>query len=76
MRKSELASRISKKTGMSMKDAVIAIEATFEVIASALIEGDEVSIANFGTLKTDSKAMPVFKPAKPLLRETKNRLKE
>jgi integration host factor beta subunit len=47
--KAELVRRIATETGLSRKDALEAIEATFAAISGALASGDKVTLVGFGT---------------------------
>jgi DNA-binding protein HU-beta len=51
MTKSELISTIAVKTGMKKKEAEVAVNAVFDGISDALIEGDKVQIIGFGTFE-------------------------
>ena len=52
MNKTELIAEVSKKTGMSRKDAEKAISATVETITEALAAGDKVQLVGFGSFET------------------------
>lgn len=49
MNKNELISAVADSSGLSKGDAVKAVEAVFESIATALGNGDEVRLVGFGT---------------------------
>ncbi|MFO1236824.1 MAG: HU family DNA-binding protein [Alphaproteobacteria bacterium] len=49
MNKNELIAAVADKTSLAKGDATAAVEAVFEVITSALKEGDEVRVVGFGT---------------------------
>jgi len=56
MNKGEVVSAIASKAGFTLKDADTAYKAFVEVVADALKNGDEVSLAGFGTLKVKMRA--------------------
>lgn len=49
MNKNDLVSEVSEITNFSKTDCQRAIDAVFEVISSALSQGEEVRLVNFGT---------------------------
>lgn len=49
MTKSEIAIAVSKKTGMSRKESIDAVETLLDCIKDALKSGDKVSLVGFGT---------------------------
>ena len=51
MNKTELIAEVSKKTGMSKKDAERAVNATFDAITDALVAGDKVQLVGFGSFE-------------------------
>lgn len=48
MNKKELIKAISEKTEMTQKTVGEVVDATFDVIEDTLMDGEDVSIANFG----------------------------
>lgn len=52
MNKSEFVDELASKTGLTKKDAAIALDASLEIIEEALVGKDEVSIMGFGCFKT------------------------
>lgn len=56
MNKAELALRLSEKLNASKKTAEEAIEAFESIVTSALINGDEVTIAGFGTFSARTRS--------------------
>jgi DNA-binding protein HU-beta len=48
MHKNELVSAVAEASGLTKIDTAAAIDATFKVIADALVAGGEVSVAGFG----------------------------
>lgn len=55
MNKSELISQTAKKTGYRMQDASAIIETALEIATSALIDGEAISLRNFGTIQTKTR---------------------
>ena len=49
MNKNELIAAVADKTNLNKGDATSAVEAVFDVVTSALKEGDEVRVVGFGT---------------------------
>ena len=56
MSKSELIANVAERAGLSKKDAERAVNATFECIEAALIEGDKVQMIGFGTFEVKERA--------------------
>ena len=52
MNKTELIAEVSKKTGMSKKDAEKAVNATMDAISEAMAAGDKVQLVGFGSFET------------------------
>lgn len=52
MNKAELALRISEKLGIPKKTAEDFVELFEEIVTKALVDGDEVTIAGFGTFSS------------------------
>jgi DNA-binding protein HU-beta len=52
MNKLTLTKEVAKVTGFTQKKSKVLIEATMKAISEALIAGDKVKIANFGTFDT------------------------
>lgn len=46
--KNDIIAEVSEEAYLSKNDAKAAVDATFDIIAEALKNGDEVDIANFG----------------------------
>ena len=61
MNKAELINAVAEKAGLSKKDTETVVNATIDVIAGALADGDKVQLVGFGASK-----VPVFKPGKAL----------
>lgn len=49
MNKTEMISKIAEKTGYTKKDTTIVVDTLCEVIRDAVVVGDKVAIAGFGT---------------------------
>jgi DNA-binding protein HU-beta len=49
MNKTEMISKIAEKTGYTKKDTTIVVDTLCEVIRDAVVAGDKVAIAGFGT---------------------------
>ena len=56
MSKTELAAVVAEKTGLTKKDALAAVNETFDAITSALTGGDKVSLIGFGTFEVSERA--------------------
>lgn len=52
MNKAEFLYELVKKTGLSKKEADVALKGTLDVIEEALVKGEEVAFIGFGTFKT------------------------
>ena len=50
--KTELINRVAKGTGFTKKDTEVFLDSVFDVVAKAMISGEEVSIPHFGKFKT------------------------
>ena len=51
MNKSEFIQAMSEKSGLTVKDATTALNATLEVIQESLQKGESVSLVGFGTFE-------------------------
>ena len=56
MNKSELAAKVALKTDLSVAQANKAVSAVFDSIATALEEGDSVSLVGFGSFTVQQRA--------------------
>ncbi len=56
MNKQELVDAIAKKASLTKTDATKSLEATIEVITSALKKGDDVRVTNFGTFSVAARS--------------------
>ncbi len=63
MTKTELIGVIAEKTGLTKKDADIALNAVVSSITDALVSGEKVSVVGFGTFEVrDRKEKQVINP--------------
>ena len=51
MNRTELIKAVANTTGMTIKDATAAVNATLSTIVSSVAEGEKVSILGFGTFE-------------------------
>lgn len=56
MNRTELASRVAAGTSLSKADSAAAVSAVFSAIATALANGETVTIAGFGRFSTRRRA--------------------
>ena len=56
MNKSEFIQAMSEKSGLTVKDATTALNATLEVIQESLQKGESVSLVGFGTFEEKERA--------------------
>lgn len=56
MTKSDIVSEVAKATGMSKKDAAVAVDAFIKSVVDALSKGEEVQIMGFGTFEVRNRA--------------------
>ena len=56
MNKMELVGAVAAKAGMSKKDAERTINATLDVTAEALAEGDKIQLVGFGMFEVKERA--------------------
>ena len=59
MNKTELIAAVAEKADLSKKDAEAAITAAVEAITGALIEGEKVQLAGFGSFEVKTRAARV-----------------
>lgn len=65
MKKADLVTIISDKTGVTKKDSAIMVDLVFSEITKALAEGDKVSLVGFGTFSVKDRTGRVgINPAK------------
>ena len=55
MTKAEIANTVARKTGMSRKDSIEAVEMFLQCVKGALKEGEKVSLVGFGTFYVKQK---------------------
>ena len=56
MNKAELINAVAEKAGLSKKDTEPVVNATIDVIAGALADGDKVQLVGFGAFEVKSRA--------------------
>lgn len=56
MKKVELVEAVAAASGLTKTDATKAIDATFAVITEALVKGDKVPVAGFGTFAVSKRS--------------------
>lgn len=56
MTKTELASAIAEKSGLSKKDATNALAAFTDVVTAALLNGEKIIITGFGSFEVAERA--------------------
>ncbi len=56
MNKAELIQAVAAKSGLSKKDAEVALAAVIESVTDALKAGDKVSLVGFGTFAVKARA--------------------
>lgn len=55
MTKSDLISEVAAKTGITKKDADIAVNAVVDAVIGALASGDKVQLVGFGTFEVKTR---------------------
>ena len=66
MNKAELVASIAEDSGLTKKDAELALNSFMEVVEEALAEGDKVQLVGFGTFEVrDRKAREGRNPRNP-----------
>lgn len=56
MNKMELVSAMADKTGLSKKDAEVALKAFTDVVAEELKKGEKIQLVGFGTFEVSERA--------------------
>lgn len=56
MNKKELVGAVAEATGQSKKDVELVIDSTFDVITSALKDGEKVKVHGFGSFEVRERA--------------------
>jgi len=54
--KTELVANVADKAGLTKKDAEKAVNALFDSVQKALVEGDKVQLIGFGTFEVKARA--------------------
>jgi DNA-binding protein HU-beta len=52
MNKVEFIAKVAEKSGLTKKDAELAVNSFLETVSEALAEGDKVQLIGFGTFET------------------------
>lgn len=61
MNKNEFVNEVYTKTGLTKKDCKLCLDAIIEVIKNALVEGESVTLSNFGKFKVNEiKSKPMY----------------
>ena len=56
MNKAELVAKMAEKSGLSKKDAELALNGFMKSVEEALVGGDKVQLVGFGTFETRERA--------------------
>ncbi|MCI8588765.1 MAG: HU family DNA-binding protein [Bacilli bacterium] len=56
MKKVEFVEALAERTGLTKADATRALEGVFDIIKEALVKGDKVPVAGFGTFSVGKRA--------------------
>ena len=56
MNKTELVASVATKTGLTKKDAKLALDAVLDTITEVLVKKEQISFVGFGTFTTTVKA--------------------
>ncbi|MBQ3280780.1 MAG: HU family DNA-binding protein [Eubacterium sp.] len=67
MTKTELAAKVAENTGMTKKDSAAAVNAVFEEITKALVNGEKVQLVGFGSF--DVKVRPAHTGINPATKQ-------
>ncbi len=65
--KTELAAKVAENTGMTKKDSAAAVNAVFEEITKALVNGEKVQLVGFGSF--DVKVRPAHTGINPATKQ-------
>lgn len=68
MNKTELTAAVEAKTDLTKKDAAAAVNAVFDAITDALVNGDKVQLIGFGTFEVRNR--PARTGRNPQTKET------
>ena len=55
MNKTQLVAAVAEKAGLSKKDSEKAVQAVFEAVTAALVEGEKVQLVGFGAFETKAR---------------------
>ena len=64
MNKTELVANVADKAGLTKKDAEKAVNALFDSVQKALVEGDKVQLIGFGTFEVKERRIRYSRLAK------------
>ena len=67
MTKTELAAKVAESTGMTKKDSAAAVNAVFDEITKALVNGEKVQLVGFGSF--DVKERPAHTGINPATKQ-------
>ena len=56
MTKTDLIAKVAEQTGLTKKDAEVAVSAVFSTITNELAKGEKVSLTGFGTFEVKERA--------------------
>lgn len=56
MRKKDIAAHVAAETGLTKRDAAAAVNAVFGCMSGALLRGETVQVAHFGTFAVSTRA--------------------
>ncbi|TQQ83999.1 HU family DNA-binding protein [Peptacetobacter hominis] len=56
MNKAELVSKMAEKSGLTKKEAELALNSFMESVEEALVSGEKVQLVGFGTFETRARA--------------------
>ncbi len=61
MNKNEFVNEVYSKTGLTKKDCKLCLDAIIDVIKQALVQGESVTLSNFGRFKvSEIKSKPMY----------------
>ena len=61
MNKNEIISEVNAKSGLTKKDCKLCLETVIQVIREALLDGESVTLSNFGKFKVnDVKSKSIY----------------
>lgn len=56
MNKDEMVNALAQKTGFTKKDSEFVLDSVFQIITEALVSGEKVQVAGFGTFEVKERA--------------------